>query len=80
VIRVVVADDQALFRAGFRVLLEPEDDVELVGEAGDGVTALEVVRRTRPDVVLMDVRVPGMDGSRRPGRSPPTSGWPASGW
>ena len=61
-IRVVVADDQALFRAGFRVLLEPEDDVELVGEAGDGVTAREVVRRTRPDVVLMDVRMPGMDG------------------
>jgi DNA-binding NarL/FixJ family response regulator len=62
VIRVVVADDQALFRAGFRVLLEPEDDLELVGEAGDGRTALEVVRRTRPDVVLMDVRMPGMDG------------------
>jgi DNA-binding NarL/FixJ family response regulator len=62
VIRVVVADDQALFRAGFRVLLEPEDDLELVGEAGDGITALEVVRRTRPDVVLMDVRMPGMDG------------------
>jgi DNA-binding NarL/FixJ family response regulator len=61
-IRVVVADDQALFRAGFRVLLEDEEDVELVGEAGDGATALEVVRRTRPDVVLMDVRMPGMDG------------------
>jgi DNA-binding NarL/FixJ family response regulator len=55
-IRVVVADDQALFRAGFRVLLEPEDDLELVGEAGDGATALELVRRTHPDVV------PGMDG------------------
>jgi DNA-binding NarL/FixJ family response regulator len=62
VIRVAVADDQALFRAGFRVLVEPEDDLELVGEAGDGVTALEVVRRTRPDVVLMDVRMPVMDG------------------
>jgi DNA-binding NarL/FixJ family response regulator len=62
VIRVVVADDQALFRAGFRVLLEPEDDLELVGEAGDGAAALELVRRTRPDVVLMDVRMPGMDG------------------
>jgi DNA-binding NarL/FixJ family response regulator len=62
VIRVVVADDQALFRAGFRVLLEPEDDLELVGEAGDGRSALEVVRRTRPDVVLMDVRMPVMDG------------------
>jgi DNA-binding NarL/FixJ family response regulator len=62
VIRVVVADDQALFRAGLRVLLEPEDDLELVGEAGDGATALELVRRTHPDVVLMDVRMPGMDG------------------
>jgi DNA-binding NarL/FixJ family response regulator len=62
VIRVVVADDQALFRAGFRVLLEPEDDLELVGEATDGATALELVRRTHPDVVLMDVRMPGMDG------------------
>jgi DNA-binding NarL/FixJ family response regulator len=61
-IRVVVADDQALFRAGFRVLLEPEDDLELVGEAGNGATALELVRRTHPDVVLMDVRMPGMDG------------------
>jgi DNA-binding NarL/FixJ family response regulator len=62
VIRVVVADDQALFRAGFRVLLEPEDDLELVGEAGDGATAVELVRRTHPDVVLMDVRMPGMNG------------------
>jgi DNA-binding NarL/FixJ family response regulator len=61
-IRVVVADDQALFRAGFRVLLEPEDDLELVGEAGDGATAVELVRRERPDVVLMDVRMPVMDG------------------
>ena len=61
-IRVVVADDQALFRAGFRVLLEPEDDLELVGEAGDGATAVELVRRTHPDVVLMDVRMPGMNG------------------
>jgi DNA-binding NarL/FixJ family response regulator len=62
VIRVVVADDQALFRAGFRVLLEPEDDLELVGEAGDGATTVELVRRTHPDVVLMDVRMPGMNG------------------
>jgi DNA-binding NarL/FixJ family response regulator len=62
VIRVAVADDQALFRAGFRVLLEPEDDLELVGEAGDGAAAVELVRRTQPDVALMDVRMPGMDG------------------
>jgi DNA-binding NarL/FixJ family response regulator len=62
VIRVVVADDQALFRAGFRVLLEPEDDLELAGEAGDGRAAVELARRVRPDVVLMDVRMPVMDG------------------
>jgi DNA-binding NarL/FixJ family response regulator len=62
VIRVVVADDQALFRAGFRVLLEAERDLELAGEAGDGRAAVEVARRVRPDVVLMDVRMPVMDG------------------
>jgi DNA-binding NarL/FixJ family response regulator len=62
VIRVAVADDQALFRAGFRVLLEPEDDLELVGEAADGAAAVELVRRVRPDVVLMDVRMPVLDG------------------
>jgi len=55
VIRVVVADDQALFRAGFRVLLEGEDDLELAGEAGDGRAAVELARRARPDLVLMDV-------------------------
>jgi DNA-binding NarL/FixJ family response regulator len=62
VIRVVVADDQALVRVGLRVLLDTEDDLELVGEAGDGRTAVQVVKRTRPDVVLMDVRMPVLDG------------------
>jgi DNA-binding NarL/FixJ family response regulator len=62
VIRVAVADDQALFRAGFRVLLEPEDDLELVGDAADGAAAVELARRIHPDVVLMDVRMPVMDG------------------
>jgi len=61
-IRVVVADDQALVRLGLRVLLESEDDLELVGEAADGRQALELVRSQRPDVVLMDVRMPVMDG------------------
>ncbi|MGH3320375.1 MAG: response regulator [Streptosporangiaceae bacterium] len=61
-IRVVVADDQALVRVGLRVLLDTEDDVAIAGEAEDGREALEVVRRIRPDVVLMDVRMPVMDG------------------
>jgi len=62
VIRVAVADDQALVRLGLRVLLESEDDLELVGEAADGRQALALVREARPDVVLMDVRMPEMDG------------------
>ena len=61
-IRVVVADDEALIRLGLRVLLETEDDLALAGEAGDGRATVELVRRTRPDVVLLDVRMPGMDG------------------
>ena len=61
-IRVVLADDQALLRAGLRALLAAEDDIEVVGEASDGREALEVVRLTHPDVVLMDIRMPGMDG------------------
>jgi DNA-binding NarL/FixJ family response regulator len=61
-IRVLVADDQQLLRAGFRVILESEPDIEVVGEAADGVEALEVARDTRPDVVLMDIRMPRLDG------------------
>jgi DNA-binding NarL/FixJ family response regulator len=61
-IRVVVADDQALVRMGLRVLLDNEDDLVLAGEASDGGEALAVVRRTAPDVVLMDIRMPGVDG------------------
>jgi DNA-binding NarL/FixJ family response regulator len=62
VIRVVLADDQALIRAGFRVLLSGIEDIEVVGEATDGAQAIEVARRTRADVVLMDIRMPGVDG------------------
>ncbi|HEX2086265.1 MAG TPA: response regulator transcription factor [Solirubrobacteraceae bacterium] len=61
-IRVVLADDQALVRAGLRALLAAEDGIEVVGEAADGDEAVAVVRETRPDVVLMDVRMPGTDG------------------
>jgi DNA-binding NarL/FixJ family response regulator len=61
-IRVVVADDQALVRAGFRSLLSATEDIEVVAEASDGTEAVDVVRATRPDVVLMDIRMPGTDG------------------
>jgi DNA-binding NarL/FixJ family response regulator len=62
VIRVVIADDQALVRGGFAVLLNTAADIEVVGEAADGRAALELAVRERPDVVLMDVRMPEMDG------------------
>jgi DNA-binding NarL/FixJ family response regulator len=61
-VRVVVADDQLLVRAGFRVLVDSAPDLEVIGEAGDGVEAVELARRERPDVVLMDIRMPRMDG------------------
>jgi DNA-binding NarL/FixJ family response regulator len=62
VIRVAIADDQALLRAGFARLLDAEDGIDVVGEAVDGREAVELCRRTRPDVVLMDVRMPVVDG------------------
>jgi DNA-binding NarL/FixJ family response regulator len=61
-IRVVLVDDQQLFRGGLRMLIDSQDDLEVVGEAGDGVEAREVVRATKPDVVLMDIRMPVADG------------------
>ncbi|MGP3979846.1 response regulator [Streptomyces sp. KR80] len=61
-IRVALADDQALMRMGLRVLIEREDDLELVGEAEDGAAAIKLVQQTAPDVLLMDVKMPGMDG------------------
>ncbi|MEU7230223.1 response regulator transcription factor [Streptomyces chrestomyceticus] len=61
-IRVLVVDDEALVRTGLRMILQPADDIEVVGEAGDGGEAITAVAAHRPDVVLMDVRMPGMDG------------------
>jgi DNA-binding NarL/FixJ family response regulator len=61
-VRVVLVDDQALVRTGFRMILEGTDDIEVVGEAGDGESAVDVVAEARPDIVLMDVRMPGVDG------------------
>ncbi len=61
-IRVVLADDQALIRAGFRALVDSADDLAVVGEAEDGHAAVELLRTTRADVVLMDIRMPGLDG------------------
>jgi DNA-binding NarL/FixJ family response regulator len=62
VINVLLADDQALVRAGFRALLRPQPDMQVVGEAEDGVVAVRLARETHPDVVLMDIRMPGHDG------------------
>ncbi|MGF6824031.1 DNA-binding NarL/FixJ family response regulator [Microbacterium sp. ZKA21] len=61
-IRVVLVDDQGLFRAGIRMLVDSQPDLEVAGEAGDGREALAVIAATRPDVVLMDIRMPVMDG------------------
>jgi len=62
VVRVLIADDQALVRAGFRMILDAEDDIDVVGEASDGLEAVAQSKRLKPDVVLMDIRMPELDG------------------
>jgi len=61
-VRVVIADDQALVRAGFKMILEAEPEIEVVGEAEDGVEAVELIKRLKPDVALMDIRMPRLNG------------------
>ena len=61
-IRVLLVDDQSLIRTGFRMILDAEEDIEVVGESADGTQAIDSVNRFKPDVVLMDIRMPEMDG------------------
>ncbi|HEY0447820.1 response regulator transcription factor [Actinophytocola sp.] len=61
-IRVLIADDQEMVRAGFRMILETQDDIEVVADVPDGITAVQRARELRPDVCLLDIRMPGMDG------------------
>jgi DNA-binding NarL/FixJ family response regulator len=61
-VRIMIADDQALVRAGFKMILDAEDDIEVVGEANDGLQAVDMAKRLKPDVVLMDIRMPELDG------------------
>jgi DNA-binding NarL/FixJ family response regulator len=73
-IKVLLADDEGLVRSGFKVLIDVEDDIEVVGEATTGAEAVEQARATRPDVVLMDIRMPVMDGIQATGEIARTAG------
>ena len=76
-IRVLIADDQSLVRTGFRMILEAEEDFEVVGEAADGREGLAAAARLRPDVVLLDIRLPDVDGYEVSRRLVDSSGRPA---
>ncbi len=80
-LRILIADDQALVRAGFRMILEAQPDLEVVAEAADGEAAVRLTRRHRPDVVLMDIRMPVLDGLEATRRllGPDASGAPLAG-
>ena len=73
-IKVLLADDEALVRSGFKVLLDLEDDITVVGEATNGAEAVERARASRPDVVLMDIRMPALDGIQATGQIAQTRG------
>ena len=75
-ISVLVADDQEIVRLGLRTLLDNVEGFSTVGEAADGLAAVAETVRTRPDVVLMDIRMPGIDGIEATRRIPPTPRWP----